>query len=123
MLPANQLQEFSGPGPEWRVASLSNSSIDMKTREKVSSEKCSDPQILTLEETARILRVHRSTVSRYAMSGELRSYLIGSRRLFKLAEILEFFDKRIAPECQVDRRCVFGKEESHGNGDNPKAHS
>ena len=40
-------------------------------------------KILTTQEVAEILRVHRSTVSRLAMSGELKSYIIGSRRLFK----------------------------------------
>jgi len=39
--------------------------------------------ILTVQEVAGILRVHRSTISRYAKLGELRSYVIGNRRLFK----------------------------------------
>ena len=95
---------------------MHKSEIDSKAKEKVSSSH-TDPHILTLEETAKILRVHRSTVSRYAMSGELRSYLIGNRRLFKQSDVWAFFEN------QVGRRCVFGKEESHGDGDNPKAHS
>ena len=90
--------------------------IDNKSNQKVSSPH-SDPQILTLEETAKTLRVHRSTVSRYAMSGELRSYLIGNRRLFKQSDVWAFFEN------QLDRRCVFGKEEIHGNGDHPKTQS
>ena len=90
--------------------------VDTQTKEKVSSNHCA-PQILTLEETARILRVHRSTVSRYAMSGELRSYLIGNRRLFKQDDVWAFFEN------QLDRRCVFGTEEIHGNCDDPKTHS
>ena len=92
---------------------MSNSNVDTGTEEKVFL-RGSDPQILTLEETARILRVHRSTVSRYAMSGELRSYLIGNRRLFKQSDVWAFFEN------QLDRRCVFGKEEIHGNCDHPK---
>jgi excisionase family DNA binding protein len=32
-------------------------------------------KILTVQEVADILRVHRSTISRYAMSGELKSYV------------------------------------------------
>jgi excisionase family DNA binding protein len=56
-----------------------------------------DPQsikILTVEEVANILRVHRSTVSRYAISGELRSYVIGNRRLFKEVDVWAFFENR-----------------------------
>ncbi len=60
--------------------------------------------ILTVSEVAEMLRVHRSTVSRYAQSGELRSYLIGSRRLFKEADVWAFFEN------QADRNCVARKE-------------
>ena len=66
-----------------------------------------DPQnikILTVQEVANILRVHRSTVSRYAKSGELRSYVIGNRRLFKEVDVWAFFEN------QADRGYVFGKE-------------
>ena len=61
-------------------------------------------KILTVQEVADLLRVHRSTVSRYAMSGELRSHRIGSRRLFREADVWAFFDNQVAQEC------VFGKE-------------
>ena len=61
-------------------------------------------KILTVKEVAKALRVHRSTISRYAMSGELRSYLIGNRRLFKEEDVRLFFDN------QEDRRYVLGKE-------------
>ena len=61
-------------------------------------------KILTVQEVADALRVHRSTISRYAVSGELRSYVIGNRRLFKEAEVWLFFENR------RDRECVFGKE-------------
>jgi len=63
-------------------------------------------EVLTVAEVAELLRVHRSTISRYAKSGELKSYLIGNRRLFKAEDVWTFFDK------QVDRECVFGKENS-----------
>ena len=63
-----------------------------------------DIKILTVQEVANILRVHRSTVSRYAMSGELKSYLIGNRRLFKEDDVWLFFENQVA------RECVFGKE-------------
>ena len=61
-------------------------------------------KILTRDETARLLRVHPSTVSRYAQSGELKSFKLGSRRLFDYNDILLFFENL------VDREYVFGKE-------------
>ena len=96
---------------------MDKSRIDKKRHEKVSSGY-SDPQtrILTVGETAGILRVHRSTVTRYAMSGELRSYTIGTRRLFRESDVWAFFEN------QVDRRCVFGKEEHDGHSHDPKTH-
>ena len=50
--------------------------------------------ILTVQEVADKLRVHRTTVSRYAQSGELKSYLIGSRRLFKESDVWAFFENQ-----------------------------
>jgi len=47
------------------------------------SEKNRDIKILTVQEVAGLLRVHRSTVSRFAQTGELKSYRVGNRRLFK----------------------------------------
>lgn len=67
-------------------------------------EKHNQDRILTIKEVAEWLRVDRSTVSRLAMSGELRSYLVGSRRLFKESEVLMFFEN------QVDRNGVARKE-------------
>ena len=61
-------------------------------------------RILTVQEVAELLRVHRSTISRYAMSGELRSYVIGNRRLFKESDVWAFFDNQVA------RNCVSEKE-------------
>lgn len=63
-----------------------------------------DIEILTIQEVAKLLRIHRSTVSRYAKAGELKSYLIGSRRLFKSKDVLAFFENQVA------RECVSGKE-------------
>jgi excisionase family DNA binding protein len=50
--------------------------------------------ILTVKEVADRLRIHRSTVSRYAKSGELKSYLIGNRRLFKESDVWAFFENQ-----------------------------
>ena len=61
-------------------------------------------KILTLQEVSDLLRVHPSTVSRFARAGVLKSYVIGSRRLFKELDVWAFFENR------RDRECVFGKE-------------
>lgn len=53
-------------------------------------------RVLTISEVAAVLRVHRSTISRYAASGELKSYLLGSRRLFRESDVWAFFENRVA---------------------------
>ena len=68
-------------------------------------EKNQDIKILTVDEVADKLRVHRSTVSRCAQSGELNSYLIGTRRLFKESDVLAFFEKQ-----KASVRVISGKE-------------
>jgi len=67
-------------------------------------EKRPDIRILTVQEVADELRLHRSTVTRYAQAGKLRSYVVGNRRLFKETDVWEFFEN------QVDRAFVLGKE-------------
>jgi len=62
-----------------------------------------ESKILTVAEVAIILRVHRTTVSRYAMSGELKSYMLGKRRLFRKEDVWLFFENLEAPE-YVSRR-------------------
>lgn len=66
-----------------------------------------DAEILTIQEVAALLRVHRSTVTRLAKSGELKSHLIGSRRLFKKEDVYTFFDNQESPE-YVSRRNHHG---------------
>ena len=61
-------------------------------------------KIMTLKEVSELLRVHRSTVSRYAKSGDIKSYQIGNRRLFKSVDVWLFFENQVALEC------VSGKE-------------
>ncbi|EFK10000.1 DNA binding domain protein, excisionase family [delta proteobacterium NaphS2] len=75
-----------------------------KIFDNMSANNTQRSKILTAQEVAEILRVHPSTVSRYAMSGELKSYVIGSRRLFKEDDIWAFFDN------QADRRHAARKE-------------
>jgi excisionase family DNA binding protein len=57
-----------------------------------------DRPILTINEVADLLRVHRSTITRLALSGELKSHLIGNRRLFKSEDVWVFFENRVARE-------------------------
>lgn len=61
-------------------------------------------EILTIQEVSDLLRIHRSTVTRLAKSGEIKSYKLGSRRLFKYNDVLSFFEN------QVDFSCVLIKE-------------
>jgi excisionase family DNA binding protein len=62
----------------------------------INNESNQRPKILTIQEVAKILRVHRSTVTRFAQSGQLRSHLIGNRRLFKEKDVWSFFDNLAA---------------------------
>ena len=64
-----------------------------------------EKKIMTLKEVSELLRVHRSTISRYVKSGELKSYQIGNRRLFKSDDVWLFFENQVALEC------VSGREE------------
>jgi excisionase family DNA binding protein len=52
------------------------------------------PRILNAKEVADLLRVDRSTITRLALSGELKSHLVGRRRLFKESDVWLFFDNR-----------------------------
>lgn len=74
------------------------------TDDKLQSEISQDSKILTVQEVADLLRIHRSTVTRLAKSGEIKSSLIGSRRMFKDVDVWSFFEN------QVDRGYVFGEE-------------
>ncbi len=54
------------------------------------------PNLLTAKELSKISRVHQSTIYRLATSGKLKSYMIGSRRLFKEEDFWSFFEKQSA---------------------------
>lgn len=60
--------------------------------------------IMTIDEVADYLRVNRSTITRKAKSGELKSHKIGTRRLFKREDVWAFFDNQVA------REFISGKE-------------
>jgi len=61
-------------------------------------------RIMTRDEVSKFLRVHPSTITRYAKSGELKSFKLGSRRLFKYEDVLLFFEN------QADLQCISVKE-------------
>ena len=75
---------------------------DSKERGKLQTEQLT--KILTIQEVADLLRIHRSTVTRLAKSGEIRSYKLGNRRLFKYSDVLSFFENL------VDKKYVFGED-------------
>lgn len=64
-----------------------------------------DRDVLTTNQVADWLQVHRSTVSRIANNGEIPSHKIGRCLRFKRSDVLEFFEN------QVDRECVSDEEE------------
>lgn len=83
---------------------MENNYINAGQRGK-ENEECNGLRIImTIQEVADFLRVHRSTVTRKAKSGEIRSYKLGNRRLFKYDDVLEFFENL------VDKQYVFGEE-------------
>ena len=74
-----------------------------KNHDEILMEENQEKRIMTMGEVAELLRLHRSTISRYAKSGELKSYQIGSRRLFKSDDVWLFFENQVAPECVSGR--------------------
>lgn len=51
--------------------------------------------LLTIQETADLLRVHRATVSRMLAAGELPCVLVRSRKLIRLSDVRRFIDNQI----------------------------
>ena len=67
--------------------------------------------LLSLEEVASKLGVHRTTVSRYAYSGELRCVPIGRRLMFDEDDVQLFIiGRKQLFENWVSQGCVMGKE-------------
>jgi len=52
------------------------------------------PKILTIKETACLLRVHRATVSRLIGAGALPCIAVGSRKLVLETDLLTFIENR-----------------------------
>lgn len=53
-------------------------------------------RLLTIQETADILRMHRSSISRMIRDGELPCVKIRSRKLVRLQDLHGFIDNHIA---------------------------
>ena len=51
--------------------------------------------LLTIQEAADILRVHRATVTRMIEYGELPCVLVRSRKLIRTKDLLAFIDSQI----------------------------
>lgn len=64
----------------------------------IKSDNDTARPILTINEVADLLRVHRSTITRLARSGDLKSHLVGNRRLFKREDVWVFFENQVARE-------------------------
>jgi excisionase family DNA binding protein len=54
-----------------------------------------DLKLFTMGETAGLLRVHRTTVSRLVQSGELACCSIGTRKLIRAQDLARFIESRI----------------------------
>ena len=55
------------------------------------------PQVLTVPEVARALRVHKATVYRLLGTGKLRAICVGADRRVPLEELRRFIDDQLAP--------------------------
>jgi excisionase family DNA binding protein len=51
--------------------------------------------VLTRDEVASLLKVHATTISRWAKSGIIRSHKIGGRRLFLESDVWSLFEKHL----------------------------
>ena len=67
----------------------------------IASKPIVPASILTVDEVAELLRLHRSTISRFAKSGQLKSYKLGNRRLFKSEDVWSFFENHLSDEVHL----------------------
>ncbi len=57
--------------------------------------------LLTLKETAELLRQHPKTIERWARAGRLPCYRVGGRVLFSRGDILQWLaERRAEPQCR-----------------------
>ena len=66
--------------------------LDQRVSDEGNPPHTREP-LLTLDEAAEVLRLHRRTVADYARRGELDGRLIGGRWRFRRAALDAFYDK------------------------------
>ena len=62
----------------------------------ISSTPKTDPKLISLRETARILKVHKETLRRWDHKGKLKAIRVGSRqdRKYLASDIIQLLEKR-----------------------------
>jgi excisionase family DNA binding protein len=54
--------------------------------------------IVTVEEAAEFLRVHRTTVSRLMNGGQIKFFEVGTRKMIRDVDLYAFIDKQIVED-------------------------
>lgn len=57
-------------------------------------------RVLTMEEAAQICSVHRTTLTRFARAGDLKTHMIGERRLVDEKDLARFIEKGRSSVCK-----------------------
>ena len=62
----------------------------------ISSTPKTDPKLISLRETARILKVHKETLRRWDQKGRLKAIRVGSRqdRKYLISDVIQLLEKR-----------------------------
>ena len=68
-------------------------------RDSTESTKPRQLDLLTLAETAQLLRHHPKTVERWAREGRIPCYRIGVRVMFDRGDVLQWLAERRAGKC------------------------
>jgi excisionase family DNA binding protein len=62
----------------------------------ISSTPKTDPKLISLRETARILKVHKETLRRWDQKGRLKAIRVGSRqdRKYLISDVIQLLEER-----------------------------
>jgi excisionase family DNA binding protein len=62
----------------------------------ISSTPKISPKLISLRETARILKVHKETLRRWDQKGKLKAVRVGSRqdRKYLISDVIQLLEKR-----------------------------